>query len=95
MKVVQREATVVRLPHETIRCSSSRTRSLLEKGVQGFTSQLMSTVLEIEKAIEGLSTEELRKLFAWMEEKQAMISATASVFALYDDEEGDSQQWQE
>jgi hypothetical protein len=55
----------------------------------------MSTVLEIEKAIESLPTEEMRKLFAWIEEKQAMISATASIFALYDEEEGEGQQWHE
>lgn len=57
----------------------------------------MSTVIEIEKAIEGLPSEELRKLFAWMEEKQAMLSVSSSVFALYDDEEGegDGQQWHE
>ena len=53
----------------------------------------MSTVLEIEKAIESLSTEEMRQLFAWIEEKQAMVAATATMFTLYDEEEGEGQQW--
>jgi hypothetical protein len=55
----------------------------------------MSTVLEIEKAIEGLSPDERRQLFAWMEEQQAMLAATASTFALYDEEEGYGEQWHE
>jgi hypothetical protein len=55
----------------------------------------MSSVLEIEKAINNLPVEEMRKLFEWIEEKQAMISATASMFSLYDEEEGAGQQWHE
>ncbi len=55
----------------------------------------MSRVLEIEKAIESLSAEEMRQLFAWMEEKQAMTAATAGMFSLYDEEEGEGDQWHE
>ena len=55
----------------------------------------MSTVLEIEKAIESLSAEEMRRLFAWMEEKQAMLAATASTFSLYEEEEEEGDQWHE
>jgi hypothetical protein len=55
----------------------------------------MSTVVEIERAIEALPTEEMRKLLAWIEEKQVMMAATASMFALYDEEEGEGQQWQD
>ena len=55
----------------------------------------MSTVIEIEKAIEKLPSSEMQKLFFWVEEKQAMLDATASVFAIYDQEEGEGAQWHE
>ncbi len=47
----------------------------------------MSTVAEIEAAIEKLPPAELSELLAWLEEYQAMISASDSLFAMYDDEE--------
>jgi hypothetical protein len=55
----------------------------------------MSTVMEIEKAIEELPSRDMQKLFSWVEEKQAMIESTASVFAIYDEEEGEGAQWHE
>ena len=55
----------------------------------------MITVMEIEKAIEELPSREMQKLFSWVEEKQAMIESTASVFAIYDEEEGEGTQWLE
>lgn len=55
----------------------------------------MSTVLEIEKAIESLPSAEMQKLFAWMQEKQEMIEAVSSMFSMYDDEEGEGDQWHE
>jgi len=58
-------------------------------------SEGMSTVMEIEKAIEELPSSEMQKLFSWVEEKQAMMDATASVFAIYDEEEGQGLQWHE
>jgi hypothetical protein len=56
---------------------------------------VMSTVLEIEKAIESLPSAEMQKLFAWMQEKQEMIEAVSSMFSMYDDEEGEGDQWHE
>ena len=47
----------------------------------------MSTVAEIEAAIEKLPPTELSKLLAWLEEYQTMISASDALFAMYDKEE--------
>jgi len=47
----------------------------------------MSTVAEIEAAIEKLQPEEYRKLLAWIEEHQAMAGASEALFEMYDDEE--------
>jgi hypothetical protein len=55
----------------------------------------MSTVLEIEKAIETLPSEELGQLREWFAEREATLAASSSVFALYDAEEGEDQQWQD
>ena len=55
----------------------------------------MSTVLEIEKAIETLPPEELGKLREWFAEREATLAASASVFALYDGEEAEGQQWED
>ena len=55
----------------------------------------MSTVMEIEKAIEELPSRDMQKLFSWVEEKQAMMESTASLFAIYDEEEGEGTQWHE
>ena len=35
--------------------------------------RFMSTVMEIEKAIEELPSRDMQKLFSWVEEKQAMM----------------------
>ena len=47
----------------------------------------MSTVAEIESAIEKLSPQERRELAAWYEERQALLNAADSVLQTYDDEE--------
>ncbi len=47
----------------------------------------MSTVTEIESAIEKLSPAERRELAAWYEERQALLNASDSLFQSYDDEE--------
>jgi hypothetical protein len=47
----------------------------------------MTAVAEIESAIERLSPEELKELAAWLEEYQHLVSASAAVFSLYDQEE--------
>jgi len=53
----------------------------------------MSTVAEIESAIERLPMEQVREVAAWLEEYQATINASAEVFAMLDAEEGEGGQW--
>ena len=53
----------------------------------------MSTVAEIESAIEQLPVNQVRELAAWLDEYQATISASAEIFALLDAEEGEGDQW--
>lgn len=55
----------------------------------------MSTVLEIEKAIEALPKEEFGKLREWFAEREASLAASGSVFAAYDAEEGEGRQWED
>ncbi|MCX6928615.1 MAG: hypothetical protein NT154_36200 [Verrucomicrobia bacterium] len=47
----------------------------------------MSTVVEIESAIERLTPSEVAELAGWLSEYQQMIQASAEVFAMYDREE--------
>ena len=47
----------------------------------------MSTVAEIEAAIERLQPSEVAELADWLGEYQQMIHASASMFAMYDQEE--------
>ena len=47
----------------------------------------MSTVVEIEAAIERLTPSEVAELAGWLSEYQEMIHASAEVFAMYDREE--------
>ncbi|MCK9589514.1 MAG: hypothetical protein WC003_17440 [Terrimicrobiaceae bacterium] len=47
----------------------------------------MSTVVEIESAIEKLPPADYRELLAWIEEHQAMAGASEALFAMYDEEE--------
>lgn len=51
----------------------------------------MRTVLEIEQAIETLPREQWLELHEWFMERDATLSASASVFGLYDAEEGAEQ----
>ena len=44
----------------------------------------MSSVIEIESAIERLSREEVNQVAAWLEQYQEMINASAEVFSIYD-----------
>jgi hypothetical protein len=55
----------------------------------------VSTVAEIESAIERLPVEQVREIAAWLEEYQATIDASAAVFSQLDLEEGEGEQWQE
>jgi hypothetical protein len=50
----------------------------------------VSTVAEIESAIERLPHAELTELLGWLEEYQAMIGASTALFAMYDEEEKSS-----
>ncbi len=47
----------------------------------------ISTVLEIENAVQKLPAEKLAEFAAWFEDYQTMVSSSAEVFALYDREE--------
>lgn len=55
----------------------------------------MSSVLEIEKAIESLPTAEMLEVAEWLDAQRAMIAASESVFQMLDDEEGEEagKQW--
>jgi len=55
----------------------------------------MSTVAEIESAIEKLPTEQMLAVAAWLDEHKAMIHASEGVFAALDAEEGEAagKQW--
>lgn len=55
----------------------------------------MSTVAEIEAAIERLPVERVREIAEWLEEYQATLNASAAVFAQLDAEEGEGNQWRE
>ena len=55
----------------------------------------VSTIAEIESAIERLPADKVREIAAWLEEYQATINASAEVFALLDEEEGKGDQWHE
>ncbi len=50
----------------------------------------MSTVTEIEAAIERLPSNELRTLVNWIEEYAAAIGASETLFGMYDAEEEQS-----
>ncbi len=47
----------------------------------------MSSVAEIEAAIERLTPAQVAEVAAWIEEYQQMINASAEVFSMYDKEE--------
>jgi hypothetical protein len=47
----------------------------------------MSTVAEIENAVQKLPPEKLAEFAAWFEDYQTMVSSSAEVFAMYDREE--------
>lgn len=55
----------------------------------------MSTVAEIEAAIERLPIEQMREIAAWLDEYQATVSASAEVFTMLDAEEDSTSQWQD
>lgn len=47
----------------------------------------MSTVAEIEAAVEKLSSTQLREFMAWIEERQVLLNASDLLFQQYDQEE--------
>jgi hypothetical protein len=47
----------------------------------------MSTVSEIESAIEKLPPEKVRDLVVWLEEYQRLIGGSEALFQMYDNEE--------
>jgi hypothetical protein len=55
----------------------------------------MTTVAEIEHAIQELPACEVSELAQWIEEYQLMLSASAQVFGMLDAEEDEGEQWSE
>ena len=54
----------------------------------------MSTVAEIERAIDQLPTEQMLAVAAWLDERRAMLSASDAMFLQLDEAEGGSgDQW--
>lgn len=55
----------------------------------------MSTVAEIEAAIEQLPAEQMLEVAAWIEEHRAMLGASESLFQQLDEAEGETagKQW--
>jgi hypothetical protein len=49
----------------------------------------MSSVAEIELAIERLSPSEANEIAAWLEEYRQTINASAEIFGMYDREESE------
>ncbi|MFA6287151.1 MAG: hypothetical protein WC661_07155 [Opitutaceae bacterium] len=47
----------------------------------------MSTVMEIESAIEKLPAQKVEELAAWFEEYRSTLNSSDSVFLAYDEEE--------
>ena len=47
----------------------------------------MSTVAEIETAVEKLTPQQLREFAAWFEERQALLNSSESLFQMYEKEE--------
>jgi len=52
-------------------------------------ARTMSTVAEIEHAIESLSTAEILDLAEWLDVQRGAIAASEAVFQMLDDEEGE------
>ena len=53
----------------------------------------MTTVAEIEHAIEALPARDVSELARWIEEHQLLLTASADVFSMLDAEEGKGEQW--
>ena len=56
----------------------------------------MSTVSEIESALEHLPTAELLEVASWLDERRAMLASSEDLFQRLDEEEGADagRQWQ-
>ncbi|MFM8458377.1 MAG: hypothetical protein ACKOB0_05460 [Chthoniobacterales bacterium] len=48
----------------------------------------MSSVVEIEKAIESLPTSEMLEVAEWLDAQRGMIAAAETTFQMLDDQEG-------
>jgi hypothetical protein len=51
----------------------------------------MSTVIEIESAVEKLSPQKVCEFAAWFEQRQALLNAAEATFLSYDEDEGKSE----
>ena len=55
----------------------------------------MSTVVEIEKAIESLPTSEMSEVAEWLDWQRSMLAASEGIFQMLEAEEGEDagKQW--
>ena len=58
-------------------------------------THVMTTVAEIEEAIERLPVDQVKQLAEWLEEHQLLLASSATVFTMLDAEEGEGEQWSE
>lgn len=73
-------------PFANWRLTSDVARALAKRAkIRSVTA--MSTVQEIETAIEKLTPAQQRELAAWYEERQALLNSSDSLFQVYDSEE--------
>jgi hypothetical protein len=56
-------------------------------------SIVMTTVAEIEDAIERLPAAQVKQLAEWLDEYQLMLAGSSALFAMLDAEEGEGAQW--
>ena len=67
----------------------------LRLACRGIKLSIMSSVLEIEKAIESLPTVAMLEVAEWLDMQRAMVAAAESTFQMLDEEEGNpvAEQW--
>jgi hypothetical protein len=73
--------------HSVADCRCRAGSTGLADGAEAATVAGMSTVAEIETAVEKLTPEELREFAAWFEERQMLLNSSGALFRMYDDEE--------
>ena len=76
------------------RSNLRRSPSRLPTAAPCATIDAMSTVAEIERAIDQLPTEQMLAVATWLDERRAMLSASDAMFLQLDEgEDGGGDQW--